>query len=215
MLASALLSNSPLRNTHDTAVSSAATTRPSAVMAEEWLAKLVVAADATFCKKNPTRASRSAAQPLSECERHCVQPQVVAQLMGEHAAQFVTRKCLDRIRGDHDEVPAAGERIQVVRWQHGEHVPVGRSVDHLQHGAPRRSQHGLLVAGGAACPEQGREHMELHRPQEQEDHRGHVPGGERPERNLPDQLHREPENEGRQQPDREHRHHRCERGDGR
>ena len=38
MLASMLLSSSPLRNTQEMAVSTAATERPRAVMAEEWLA---------------------------------------------------------------------------------------------------------------------------------------------------------------------------------
>ena len=61
-----LLSKRPLRNTHDAAVSRAATVRPRAVIADEWLAKLVVAAEATFGQKKPMRA-RSRTGMDSQC----------------------------------------------------------------------------------------------------------------------------------------------------
>ena len=54
------------------------------------------------------------AQPLADGERHGVQPEVVAQLVGEHAGQLVAGQLVDRVAGDDDEVPAAGEGVEVV-----------------------------------------------------------------------------------------------------
>ena len=47
-------------------------------------------------------------------ERHGVQPEVVAELVGEHAGELVAGQFVERVAGDDDEVAAAGERVEVV-----------------------------------------------------------------------------------------------------
>ena len=53
----ALLSSSPLRKTHEIAISSALANWPSTVSDDDRRANVRVAAVATFCRKNPIRAS--------------------------------------------------------------------------------------------------------------------------------------------------------------
>ena len=98
------------------------------------------------------RASSSTGmlQPLADRQRHGVQPEVVAELVGQHAAQLVAGQRLDRVRRDHHQVAAARERVQLVRRQHGQHVPAPGQVVGLQHRPPRRCQHRPFVVRSAA-----------------------------------------------------------------
>jgi len=116
-----VLSTSPDKNTHPTAVSRADTRRPTADSAAECDTKLVVAADATFCRKKPMRASNSAGT-----DNHWpsgVQAEMMAEFVCQHSAQLVARQRVERERGDHHQVATAREGVELVRRQHGDDIP--------------------------------------------------------------------------------------------
>ena len=72
-------------------------------------------------------------EPLGQGEGHGVQAEVVAELVGQHTGKLIARQRLDGHRGHDDEVPAAGKRVELLRRQHREHVPIDRQPRGLHH----------------------------------------------------------------------------------
>ena len=103
-----------------------------------------------------------------------VRPEVMAELVGEHAAELVARQALDGVRRDDDEVPAAGEGVELVDGQHGDHEAPRRQAVGLQHRSPGDVEGRPFLSSRSAGAEQGRQDDDLHRSQEQQQHGGEV-----------------------------------------
>ena len=75
-----------------------------------------MAAVATFWKKNPIRASSTTGSESQCADRQPdgVHAEVVAELVGEHAGELAPGQLGDGERRDDDEMPTAGERVELV-----------------------------------------------------------------------------------------------------
>ena len=150
-------------------------------------------------------------QPVAERDRHRVQPEVVAQLVGEHPAQLRRRQFGDRERGHHDEVAAAGERVHLVGVDHAHDVPARRKPVRFGDPGPDRFDHRRLGRRRSAGAQDRREHEHLERPHEHQQSDGEEGDGEHPVVDAEDDREREPEHRQGEQREGQHADHRDER----
>ena len=136
---------------------------------------------------------------------------MVAELVRQHAAELVARQGVDGVRGDHDQVPTTGERVQLVDREHGDHEPPVRQPVGLQHRSPGDIERGSLAPRGTACAEQRRQDDDLHRSEEEQQHGGEVPECECHEGDMPDHAQWQPHDSERQEPERDDGNDRQER----
>ena len=171
----ALLATIANRNTQATTRRTTAIAVPTIVRPVEREANESVAARATFCRKKPMRASTTIGsdEPLGDGEGHGVEPEVVAELVGEHPAQLARCHHLDGVGGHDHQVAAGGEGVDLIGVEHRQHVRAGVDVGRLGDLQPQRIDHRVLLRRRTASAEQRCQHEALHRPQEQQH-----PGGE-------------------------------------
>jgi hypothetical protein len=141
-------------------------------------------------------------------QRERVQTEMVAQLVGEHARELTIGELFERERRDDDEVAATRERVELVGIDDPEDVPVRRQVRGDGEVAPDGRDHLGLVVGRRARPEQRAQHGDLDLGNEQHAAEHQPRERDRPHGNVDDEADREPEDDHRQEPERDERGHR-------
>ena len=169
-LAIALLSNKPLRNTHEIAIRSALANWPSDRQRRRSPGEGARRRGRHVLQEEPDsgEGKHRQAQPVADRQRDGVRSEVVAELVRQHAAQLVARQGVDRVRRDDDEVAAAREGVELVDRQHGDHEAPRRQPVRLQHRSPRDVERCSFVPGRSAGTEQRRKDRNLHRAEEQQ-----------------------------------------------
>ena len=140
---------------------------------------------------------------------------MVAQLVGEHSGELRPRQAIDRERRHDDEVSAAGEGVELRRWQDPHHEIVRLQVVAVRQRGPHRTDDVELARVGSPCTEQRRQHRDLDGADEQQRAEREPRRRQHPERDVPKQPQWEPQDHHGHQPERHQGGDRQERGDGR
>ncbi len=100
-------------------------------------------------------------QPVPDRDRHGVQPEVVAQLVGQHSLELRRAEVVHRKAGDQHQMSTARERVQLVGGQHPHDVAARRQTVRLSDLGPQRLDDVGFVNCWASCAEQRGEHEHL------------------------------------------------------
>jgi hypothetical protein len=106
-------------------------------------------------------------QPVAKGERHGMQPEMMAEFVGEHTREFAFGKFTCGVRRDDDEVAARRKRIDVVGIEHAQHKAVSVDTSCASDLVPRRHEAVQFSDTRPACAERRGEDGNLEWPDEQ------------------------------------------------